>query len=105
LSAPKHAYFSGQSAARDLATRIAECNREVIARVGLNTPEILQYCVERELSRRVAKAALDEIEKNGVSLIGKRLLDLGAGMGQCRLKPRREVRFPLRWNLGKVGET
>ena len=88
--APDHKYFGFDSSGQDekgldLRTRMARCLLPEIERVGLS-PEVLEDAIERELTRRFARGAFEDLAWNGIDVAGKRLVDLGSGMGAAAVE-------------------
>ena len=70
----------------DLASRMERCLRpEFEERFGL-PPEALAVAVEREITRSFAVSAFEDLASVGVDVAGKRVLDLGSGMGSVAVE-------------------
>lgn len=100
-----HRYFGFDSEVRDqdnvdLPTRIARCLQSEIERLGLPL-DVMPDGIERELSRRVAKSAFDEMEAQGVTLHGTRLVDLGSGMGAAAIEAAIRGAWPIAVEPGR----
>jgi ubiquinone/menaquinone biosynthesis C-methylase UbiE len=84
-------YFGGtegldpSASDKDVATMVERALRPLAASVGLND-EALAQAVDRALSRRVAKAAFDGLEAEGIQLTAASVLDLGAGLGHASVE-------------------
>ena len=87
----RHRFFGLDSDERydrngDLAARMERCLRpEIEQRFGLSA-EVLADAVERELTRRFATGAFVDLATIGIDVAGKRVLDLGSGMGSAALE-------------------
>ena len=85
-----HKYFGLESGAvdersLDLRTRIARCLKPDIERCG-HPPEVMEDAIERELTRRFARGAFEDLAWHGIDVAGKRLVDLGSGMGAAAVE-------------------
>src|SRR5262245_21304417 len=70
----------------DLPSRMERCLRpEFEQRFGL-PPEALAVAVEREITRSFAMSAFEDLATVGVDVAGKRVLDLGSGMGSVAVE-------------------
>lgn len=59
--------------------------RPLAQSIGLND-EAIARAVDRDFSRRTAKAAFDLLESEGIYADSKQILDLGAGLGQTSVE-------------------
>lgn len=88
-----HRYFGTagqieqQNEAPSIAVLVERALRPVADSVGLDE-RVLAAAVERDLSRRVARAAFDALEQKGVAIRSVRVLDMGAGLGQTSVEAR-----------------
>ena len=64
----------------------------------------LDLAIEKELSRTLGRWVFDSLVAIGIDVKGKRILDLGAGLGAVRWKPLNATRFQQPWSRVQVGE-
>lgn len=86
----EHKYFGGserpvQSDDLSIAKAIEDALRPLAEAVGLDQAALAQ-AVERDISRRVARAAFDHLVHEGIRLESARVLDLGAGLGHASVE-------------------
>ena len=85
----------------DLASRMERCLRpEFEHRFGL-PPEALAVAVEREITRSFAANAFEDLATVGVDVAGKRLLDLGSGMGSVSVEAALRGAHPIAIEPGR----
>jgi ubiquinone/menaquinone biosynthesis C-methylase UbiE len=92
-----HRYFgySGrQDERQDVAGRMSRCIQAEVERVGLPL-DVLPEAVDQELSRCVAKKALDDLAAEGIDVESKLVVDLGAGMGAVAVEAAVRGAWPI----------
>src|SRR5574338_718685 len=96
----RHRFFGLDSGERfdrndELATRMERClSRDIEQRCGLSS-EALADAVDRELTRRFAGGAFVDLEAVGLDVAGKRVLDLGSGMGSGAVEAALRGAWPI----------
>jgi ubiquinone/menaquinone biosynthesis C-methylase UbiE len=87
----EHKYFGrsehqvDQNQQKNIVAMVENALRPLAQGVGLDEAA-LEQAVDRDVSRRVARTAFDQLEKEGVVLESARVLDLGAGLGHASVE-------------------